>query len=50
MHEYTVLLLRSFKYSVFFFSLLLWLLESREESPGSLLKELLCTKRDSTDN
>lgn len=32
------------------FSLLLWLLASRGESPGSLLKKLVCKQGDSADN
>lgn len=32
------------------FPLLLWLSASREESPGSLLKKLVCKQGDSADN
>lgn len=32
------------------FSLLLWLSASRDESPGSLLKKLVCKQGDSEDN
>lgn len=49
MHTCTDLLESSFLYSTFSL-LLLWLSASRAESPGSLLKELVCTKGDSADN